>query len=134
MENNGNSHVRIGDLADRLNITTRTIRYYEEIGLMESPDRIERGVRVYDEQAVIRLKFILKLKELGLSLKEMHELADIYREQPSPDLIYPRLLEILDAHISKVDQKMSRLSSLRVDIVNYRQRIVGILDENGQRN
>jgi len=129
MSKNEEKLIKIGDLAEKLNVTTRTIRYYEEIGLMEAPERIDRGVRVYDEAAVLRLRFILKLKELGLSLKEMHELADIYRENLSHETIYSRLLEILDAHISKVDQKMANLSSLRGDIVSYRQRIVGLINE-----
>lgn len=129
MRNEESRLVKIGDLAEKLKITTRTIRYYEEIGLMEAPERIERGVRVYNEEAVVRLKFILKLKELGLSLKEMHQLADIYKEHLKHSTIYPKLLEILDEHINKVDQKMSKLSSLRRDIVDYRQKIVGIIKE-----
>lgn len=129
MRKDESTHVRIGDLAEKLKITPRTIRYYEEIGLMETPERMDRGVRAYDAAAVIRLKFILKLKELGLSLKEMHELADIHREYNVNEIIYPKLVEILDSHINKVDQKMAKLSSLRKDIVDYRQRIVGLLSE-----
>ena len=121
--------VPIGELAKKLEITTRTIRYYEEIGLMGSSERQGGGTRMYSRDDILRLKFILKMKELGLSLKEMQELAehfDINNQNFGP--ITPKLLEILDLHIGKVDQKMANLSSLRNEIVGYRTRIVEILE------
>jgi len=69
--------VQIGELARMLGITTRTIRYYEEIGLMGPPERLVGGTRTYSREDVLRLKFILKLKELGITLKEMQELLSI---------------------------------------------------------
>lgn len=119
--------MQIGELAEMLGITTRTIRYYEEIGLMEAPQRLVGGMRVYAKEDILRLKFILKLKEIGLNLKEMHELADIYRLHQDSDRIMPKLLEFLDEHIQKIDEKMSRLASLRKDITDYRVRISDIL-------
>lgn len=119
--------IQIGALADSLGITTRTIRYYEEIGLMSPPERLEGGMRVYAKDDVRRLKFILKLKELGITLKEMQELADIYKLYRNPDKMMPHLLIILDKHIGKIDEKISTLSSLRQDIVEYRGRIQEVL-------
>jgi DNA-binding transcriptional MerR regulator len=119
--------MQIGELAEMLGITTRTIRYYEEIGVMEAPQRLEGGMRVYAKEDILRLKFILKLKEIGLTLKEMHELADIYRLHKDSDRIMPKLLEFLDEHIQKIDEKINRLASLRKDIADYRVRIADIL-------
>lgn len=119
--------LQIGELAKMLSITTRTIRYYEEIGLIPPPDRLERGTRIYDKEGITRLKFILKLKELGLSLKEMKELAQIYKIHNNPSRIMPRLLELLDGHIQKIDNKISKLASLRRDIASYRQKISELL-------
>ncbi len=121
--------MQIGEVADMLGITTRTIRYYEEIGVMEAPQRLEGGMRVYGKEDILRLKFILKLKEIGLTLKEMHELADIYRLHRDSDRIMPKLLEFLDEHIQKIDEKMSKLASLRKDIADYRVRIADILKD-----
>ena len=70
--------VQIGTLAKQLGITTRTIRYYEEIGLMGKTERADGGTRTYNDDDILRLKFILKLKGLGISLKEIHELSDIF--------------------------------------------------------
>lgn len=120
--------IQIGELARQLGITTRTIRYYEEIGLMGPSHRSSAGTRSYNGDEVLRLKFILKLKELGIGLKEMLGLAETFdTHNQNFDTITPQVLEILDLHISKVDHKIARLSSLRNDIVSYRQRIQGLL-------
>ncbi|MEE4241068.1 MAG: MerR family transcriptional regulator [Desulfopila sp.] len=122
--------VQIGKLAKQLGITTRTIRYYEEIGLMGQTERLGGGTRTYNRDDILRLKFILKLKELGISLREMQELAENYDiNQQDFHTITPKLIEILDMHISKVDEKIANLSSLRSDIVDYRIRIVDILNK-----
>ncbi len=120
-------YVQIGELAKGLGITTRTIRYYEEIGILGAPHR-KSGPRKYSRQDIVRLKFILKLKELGISLREIQELAENYDlNNQARDRIMPQLLDILDAHLDKVDTKISKLGSLRNDIVGYRSRIKGIL-------
>ena len=120
--------VQIGKLAKELDITTRTIRYYEEIGLMGPSKRSRGGARSYNRDDVLRIKFILKLKELGISLKEMLSLADTFdTHNQNFDMITPRVLEILDLHIGNIDNKIGRLSSLRNDIVSYRKRISDLL-------
>ena len=125
--------VQIGTLAKQLGITTRTIRYYEEIGLMGKTERADGGTRTYNNDDILRLKFILKLKGLGISLKEIHELSDIFDiNEQDFHTITPKLIEILDRHIALVDEKMASLSSLRKDIVDYRVRIMDLLQSNGQ--
>jgi DNA-binding transcriptional MerR regulator len=128
MQTKTETPIQIGELAKKLEITTRTIRYYEEIGLMGPPERLGGGTRTYSREDVLRLKFILKLKDLGITLKEMQELAENFDiNQQSFGTITPRLLAILDEHISKVDQKIASLASLRKEIVGYRARIFDIL-------
>ena len=133
MQMEAEKSIQIGQLAKNLGITTRTIRYYEEIGLMGPTERLGGGTRTYNREDVLRLKFILKLKELGISLKEMQELAENFDiNQQSFGTITPKLLEILDVHIGKVDQKIANLASLRKEIVDYRSRITDILQGNIQ--
>jgi len=121
--------VQIGELAKQLSITTRTIRYYEEIGLMGKTDRLEGGTRTYNQVDILRLKFILKIKTLGVSLKEIQELSEIFDINDQDfHTITPKLIEILDRHIAMVDEKMAKLSSLRKDVVDYRIRIMDILN------
>ncbi|BCR05840.1 MerR family transcriptional regulator [Desulfuromonas versatilis] len=130
MQPSADAPVQIGEVARRLGITTRTIRYYEEIGLMGPPERLVGGTRMYGRNDILRLRFILKLKELGITLKEMQELAENFDiHDQSFDRITPKLLEILDGHIGKVDQKIANLTSLRREIVDYRDRIAEILSD-----
>lgn len=118
-------HMQISDLAEQLGITSRTIRLYEKMGLVDPPKRTEGKVRYYEKSDVKRFKFVLKVKALGLSLEEMKELADLFdKEQKVPDKIMPRLIELLDTHLSNIKQKVSTLQSLDKDITAYRQRIV----------
>jgi len=126
--------VQIGELARQLNITTRTIRYYEEIGLMGKSDRLGGSTRNYLKNDILRLKFILKMKGMGISLKEIQELSEIFDiNDQNFSTITPKLIEILDHHIAKVDEKMASLSSLRTDIVAYRVRIMDFL-QNGSHS
>lgn len=115
--------VSIGDLAKDLDLTTRTLRYWEEVGIIESIHRPEGGIRGYTPYYVRRIRFILKLKELGLTIKEMQDLYSAYGDAKATDRMIPRLIEILDQHIHMVDEKMAKLASLRKDIVDYRQRM-----------
>jgi len=117
-------YISIGNLAKTIGLTTRTLRYYEEMGIMTPPRRLEGAVRVYAPEDVRKLKFILRLKELGLSIKEMQELDAAYAEAKETDKIIPRLIEMLDKHTNNLDEKMSKLASLRKEIVEYRQRMI----------
>ena len=118
-------HMQISDLAEMLGITTRTIRLYEKLGLVDPPKRTNGQVRYYEKADVKRFKFVLKVKELGLSLEEMKELAILFdKEQKVPEKIMPRLTELLDTHLKSIKQKISTLQSLEKDITAYRQRII----------
>ncbi len=116
--------ITIGEVARMLDLTTRTLRYWEEMGVIEASHRSEGGNRLYTQYMVRRMRFILKLKELGLTIKEMQDLGTAYGDAKKTENMIPRLVEILDSHINKVDEKMAKLASLRKDIVDYRYRMV----------
>jgi len=67
----------VGALADKAGINLETVRYYEKIGLMPKPKRKESHYRIYDENDFARLKFIVRAKELGFTLKEISELLSL---------------------------------------------------------
>ena len=69
---------RIGDVAALVGTTPRTIRYYEEIGLLSPPPRAEKGShRTYSEADVARLRELLRLRDLlGISLEELRSLVE----------------------------------------------------------
>ena len=114
---------RIGELAQRIGLTERTIRYYEELGLLDPVKRLDGGQRVYTDDDVRRLRFIQKLKMLGLSLQEMLELERLYRRHGSNREVLPRLVELLDSHIATTDERMSELGALRDEIRSYREHV-----------
>ncbi len=116
--------VSIGELAKSLDLTTRTLRYWEEVGIIESVQRADGAVRGYTPYYVRRIRFIMKLKELGLTIREMQDLYVAYGEAKQTENMIPRLIQILDDHINKVDEKMAKLASLRKEVVDYRQRMV----------
>jgi DNA-binding transcriptional MerR regulator len=114
---------RIGELAAKVGLTERTIRYYEEVGLLESVKRLDGGVRVYTDDDVRRLKYIGKLKMLGLTLQEMLELERMYRHHRSNKNVLPRLIELLDAHLATLSERMLELGALRDEIRAYREHV-----------
>ena len=123
MEIDGLKYYQIGELASLVEMSPRTIRYYEEIGLLDSVKRIEGGKRIYTDRDLQHLKFIQRLKYLGLTLAEMHELEDIYQIHRTNREVLPRLLELLDNHVTKIDERVNNLIKLRADILNYHEKI-----------
>jgi DNA-binding transcriptional MerR regulator len=119
----------IGELSRMVSLTQRTIRYYEEIGLLHSVRRIENGKRVYTDDDVRRLKFINRLKMLGLTLAEMVELEKIYRQQRNNREILPKLIEILDQRAAQIDERINQLTSLKKEIREYQGRLRGKLPQ-----
>jgi DNA-binding transcriptional MerR regulator len=104
-------------------MSTRTIRYYEELGLLNSVKRIENGRRIYTDDDVRRLKLIKRLKILGLTLSEMHELESIWQIHKTNDIVLRRLLEILDSHVTRIDDRIKDLEILKNEIIEYQTRI-----------
>ena len=120
---------RIGELAAKVGVTERTIRYYEERGLLESVKRLDGGQRVYTDDDVRRLKFIQKLKVLGLSLAEMQELETLYGRHHTNAQVLPRLIELLDSHLATVSERLGELAALRDEIRSYRNHVTKRLEE-----
>lgn len=73
------STYQIGEVVDRVGLSVRTVRYYEEIGLVTPSDRTAGGFRLYTDADVERLELAKHLKPLGFSLEEMKELLDLHQ-------------------------------------------------------
>src|SRR5215471_13734251 len=112
----------IGEIAKEFGISTRTIRYYEERGLLGPVRRREGRRRVYGAAEIARLRFIQKLKLLGLSLEEIAELNDVHAHGSTRSMI-GRLLPKLDQQLAQIDERMRALGALREEIHSYRSRM-----------
>ena len=69
------SSLRIAEVADRVGVSTATVRYYERIGVLPAPERSANGYRIYDVRTVERLEFVARAKQLGCTLDEIADLV-----------------------------------------------------------
>jgi DNA-binding transcriptional MerR regulator len=111
----------IGDLAQELAITTRTIRYYEERGLIK-PQRTSGGQRIYSRKERGRLKLILRAKDAGFDLKEVQQVLDIYDTQPNEMGERQQAIKLIDMttrRLDEVESKLSELTELRDQLADH---------------
>jgi len=113
----------IGELSKNLEMSQRTIRYYEEIGLLNSIKRVEGGRRIYTDVDLRRLKLIKRLKIMGMTLSEMQELEAMWTYEKSNEKVLKRLLELLANHLKRLDDRIADLDILRHEIQEYQERI-----------
>ncbi len=118
--------LRIGELAKQADVTTRTIRYYESIGLLQPAER-DGSFRCYTEDAVRRLHKIDALKQLGLSLDEIATVIDLYFEDPTGATAKRRVLAILEGHLRETEGKISALEQFRDDLRVNIERMEGFI-------
>jgi DNA-binding transcriptional MerR regulator len=113
----------IAEVCEQTGLSARTIRYYEEVGLLPDVRRKTSGRRVYGADALERLGFISRLKALGLTLAEIRELNAVYGIGGSTQAMLSRLQDLLAAHLSDVDRRISELGDLRGELVRYREHV-----------
>ena len=112
---------RIGEISRLSGFPSKTIRYYEERGLLDPAARNEAGYRLYGDDELGRLRFIRKAKLLGLTLGEIHGLISIAADCSGDDF-FPKLEEVLDSRLQETRQEISRLSALRDNLLYYQRR------------
>ena len=99
--------LKIGDLASMFGMTARSIRYYEELGLLKSNDRTEGIHRRYPGKNVIYLKRIKQLKAYGLSLGEIKEFFDLAEADPSGERCKEMLVRTYEARIRAEEESIA---------------------------
>ena len=105
--------MRIGELAGRTGISTKTARYYESIGLLPEPDRTRSGYRDYDETAVDRVRFVRDAQATGLTLSEIASVLEM-KDAGSTSCQHTRAL--LDRHLDDLDDQIARLQAARTEL------------------
>jgi DNA-binding transcriptional MerR regulator len=112
----------IGQLSSRSGCKIPTIRYYEDIGLLSVPARTERGHRLYGEDDLNRLVFILRSRELGFSIEEVRSLIDISTDRDRP---CEEIDAIASKHLEETTEKIRNLTAMQealVDLVDQCRR------------
>jgi Cu(I)-responsive transcriptional regulator len=125
--------LKIGEVAEHSGVPAKTIRYYEEVGLLPEPARAPNGYRVYGPRSVEVLRFIARARSLGFTLEDVSGLLDLWRDQGRASADVRRLAE---DHIAAIDAKLDELQSMRRTLADLVHRCHGddrpdcpILDE-----
>lgn len=110
----------IGELAKRLGVNPKTIRYYEGLGLLSEPRRSESGYRLYAEDDAERLRFILGAKALGLSLHDIKEIVEAWGVGEAP---CDHVSHLLDARLAELDRRIAELVDFRDNLRAYKEKV-----------
>lgn len=117
----------ISELSSRLDVTPRTIRYYEELGLLQ-PER-QHNRRRYTDRDRVRLQLILRGRRLGFSLPEIQDMLDLYAADPSEVTQLREVLRRGDAKLAEVETQIRDLEAVRIELLEWRQRMDSLLRE-----
>lgn len=111
--------MRIGELATRTGVPTKTIRYYEEIDVLPSPERAANGYRTYGPAAIERLLFVRDARTTGLSLTEISSILSL-RDQGESTCNH--VLGLLETHLKEIDTHIESLHKTRQQLASLTKR------------
>lgn len=109
--------MRIGELAEAAGTTTKTLRFYEQKGLLPAPERTAADYRVYSGEAVARIDFIHRGQTAGLTLAQIKQILDVRDRGQAP---CEHVRDLLDSRLSEIQQQIAHLSVLREAIASRR--------------
>ncbi len=112
----------ISETSKLTKLPTKTIRYYEDIGLIPPPRRNNSGYRVFTREDIRRLKLIKKAKYLGISLEEIKEIVDLAFENSCGDF-EERFVKLLNDKVIEVNETIKELHELRKELVNTKENL-----------
>jgi len=109
--------MRIGELAAATGATAKTLRFYEESGLLPQTERAANGYRDYGPEALSRLDFIRRGRAAGLTLAQIREVIDI---RDAGDAPCHHVYELLTARVVDIDRQIADLEVLRAALIQRR--------------
>lgn len=112
----------IGQAAASSGVPPKTIRFYEEVGLVKPAERLANRYRAYDESNVQTLRFIRRARDLGFSLQEIDKLLALYRNRRRASEDVKRLAL---AHVAQLDHKITELTRIRDTLADLAHRCHG---------
>lgn len=112
--------LRIGELAKRLDLNTRTIRFYEQAGIIPAPARTRGGFRLYSEEDEERLRFVKSAQRLGLTLGEIKEVL-AFRDRDERPCGY--VAGVIEKRLAEINERMRDLRALKKELTKLRDRM-----------
>ncbi len=108
----------VKQVADRVGLPSRTVRYYDRIGLVRADERSDAGYRLYSAEEEGRLLFIRRAKRLGFSLDEIRGL--LAAAESGCGATVPELDRLLEQKVQEIDGRIAELLAFRARLVDYR--------------
>lgn len=108
--------MRIGETADAAGMTTKTLRFYEDRGLLPTAERAANGYREYGQDALSRLDFIRRARATGLTLAHIQ---DILQLRDSGDSPCTHVRDLLARRLSELDARITELTALRTTVAGF---------------
>ena len=115
--------MQIGELASAVGVNTKTVRYYEEIGLVPPADRAANGYRVYGDEARERLRFIKDAQATGLTLDEISTVLHLRGDGVST---CHHILGLLDHHLADLDDRIKAMKKTKRELAAIVERAHGL--------
>ncbi len=104
--------------AQQTNLPPKTIRYYEEIGLLPSPKRLENGYRDYDEADIARARFVAGARRLDFSLDDIREILNLRDKRIAPCRV---VLDLLEEKADEINRRIAELQRMEAELRELRQ-------------
>lgn len=117
----GEPKYQIGEVANRIGLSLRTLRYYEEVGVLEPSARTQGGFRLYTDRDVDRLSLVKRLKPLEFSLDELRELLSVRDRLARTDLDADERAELADRLAAYAQAAEQRCAALREQLTAVEQ-------------
>lgn len=111
--------MRIGELANQAGISTKAIRYYEQVGILTPPARTAAGYRTYDQTALGRLGFVRAAQALGLTLGEIRQIIAFRDDGAAP---CAHVTGLLQRRVGELGARIAELQQLRGDLQQLAER------------
>ncbi len=113
--------LKIGEAARLAGVPAKTLRYYEDIGLISPAGRTASGYRLYGWRELEQIEFVRRAKLMGLSLDQIRNLVEA-AEDGIPNGVFQRLDDQLKRSLEETERKMEELRAFRESLLEYRER------------
>jgi Cu(I)-responsive transcriptional regulator len=114
--------MNIGEAAARSGVAAKTIRYYEDIGLIGPAPRHGNGYRAYDERDVHMLRFVQRARSLGFGVRDCSQLLALYRD---PHRTSSEVKALTERRLAEIDRKLAELASMRATLARLAEHCHG---------
>ena len=112
----GSMAIQIGEAARATGVPPKTLRYYEDLGLVR-PDRTESGYRLYDSEELERIHFVLRAKQLGFTLNEILDVMALREDDTDP---CEHVASLIESRLAEIEIRIRNLAEMKIELETVR--------------